>query len=235
LFYENERQRRTLRAMRAEWARGEHLLLLGNQGVGKNKLADRLLQTLRRPRRYVQLHRDSTVAQLTSRRDVEAGRLVSRDAPLVSAARHGHVLVVDEADKAPAHVTAALRSLAEDGEMLLADGRRISRSAGGPRGRGAEGGGLPERARPPTARSPATVPLHPRFRLVVLANRAGFPFRGNDFLGSMRAVFSVFAVDNPDPASELELLRRYAPSVPEAALRTAQRAFRTCGGSRTTA
>jgi hypothetical protein len=30
---------------------------VGNQGVGKNKLADRLLQLLNRPREYIQLHR----------------------------------------------------------------------------------------------------------------------------------------------------------------------------------
>jgi MoxR-like ATPase len=36
---------------------GEHLLLVGNQGVGKNMLADRLLQLLNRPHEYIQLHR----------------------------------------------------------------------------------------------------------------------------------------------------------------------------------
>ena len=40
---------------------GEHLLLIGNQGVGKNKVADRFLQLLDRPRQYIQLHRDTTV------------------------------------------------------------------------------------------------------------------------------------------------------------------------------
>ena len=40
---------------------GEHLLLIGNQGVGKNKLADRFLELINRPREYLQLHRDSTV------------------------------------------------------------------------------------------------------------------------------------------------------------------------------
>ena len=34
----------------------EHLLLIGNQGVGKNKLADYFLQLLRLPREYIQLH-----------------------------------------------------------------------------------------------------------------------------------------------------------------------------------
>ena len=33
--------------------------------------------------------------------------------------------MVDEADKAPTHVTAVLKTLVEDGEMLLTDGRRL--------------------------------------------------------------------------------------------------------------
>lgn len=39
--------------------------------------------------------------------------------------KYGHVLVVDEADKAPTHVTCILKSLVESGEMVLGDGRRI--------------------------------------------------------------------------------------------------------------
>ena len=41
------------------------------------------------------------------------------------AVKLGHVLVVDEADKAPTHVTCILKTLVESGEMHLADGRRI--------------------------------------------------------------------------------------------------------------
>lgn len=37
----------------------------------------------------------------------------------------GHILVVDEADKAPTNVTCILKTLVENGEMILADGRRI--------------------------------------------------------------------------------------------------------------
>lgn len=33
--------------------------------------------------------------------------------------------MVDEADKAPTYVTAVLKSLVEDGQMVLGDGRRI--------------------------------------------------------------------------------------------------------------
>ena len=36
---------------------GEHLLLVGNQGVGKNKIVDRFLHLLNLPREYLQLHR----------------------------------------------------------------------------------------------------------------------------------------------------------------------------------
>ena len=43
----------------------------------------------------------------------------------VRAVKLGNVLVVDEADKAPTHVTCILKTLVESGEMHLADGRRI--------------------------------------------------------------------------------------------------------------
>ena len=42
-----------------------HLLLVGNQGVGKNKVVDRLLHLMEGAREYVQLHRDSTVQSIT--------------------------------------------------------------------------------------------------------------------------------------------------------------------------
>lgn len=43
----------------------------------------------------------------------------------VKAVKMGHILVVDEADKAPTNVTCILKTLVENGEMILADGRRI--------------------------------------------------------------------------------------------------------------
>ena len=56
---------------------------------------------IRRPREYVQLHRDTTVDQLLFTTSLVGGALVHDDAPLLRALRHGRVLVVDEADKAP--------------------------------------------------------------------------------------------------------------------------------------
>ena len=57
------------------------------------------------------------------------------------------------------------------------------------------------------------IEIHPNFRAIVLANRPGFPFLGNDFFAECGDVFSCHVVDNPDPKSELELLGAYAPSV----------------------
>lgn len=79
------------------------------QGVGKNRLVDRLLGLMRRPREYVQLHRDTTVQSLTVAPTVVDGRVAFLDSPLVRAARTGAVLVVDEADKAPTQVTCILK------------------------------------------------------------------------------------------------------------------------------
>jgi hypothetical protein len=44
LFYDNPRQSATLREMLVDFQLGEHLLLIGNQGVGKNKLAGKLVR-----------------------------------------------------------------------------------------------------------------------------------------------------------------------------------------------
>ena len=86
--------------------------------------------------------------------------------------------------------------------------------------------------------SPCIIKTHPQFRVFVLANRPGFPFLGNDFFEHWvnnnnicipfvlfllsplvyGDAFGAHAVDNPDPASELSMLRKYGPSVDEGIL-----------------
>ena len=198
LFYDNEQQERVLSAMLSDYLSGEHLLLVGNQGVGKNKLADRLLQRLSRPREYIQLHRDSSVQSLTTQPVLREGRLEYLDSPLVTAVRKGYTLVVDEADKAPLHVSSVLKGLAEGRGINLPDGRRVlpsNRSVGSKES------------------AEQCIPVHPDFRMIVLANRPGFPFMGNNFFANMGDLFSTHAVDNPDFSSELSLIRSYAPSL----------------------
>ncbi|XP_054285808.1 von Willebrand factor A domain-containing protein 8 [Macrosteles quadrilineatus] len=198
LFYDIPQHVVLLERLLQDYLLGEHLLLVGNQGVGKNKIADKLLQLLNRPREYIQLHRDTTVQSLTLRASVRDGVVVYEDSPLVQAAHTGHVLVVDEADKAPTHVTCILKTLVESGEMILSDGRRIV-PADDPRA---------------VNQSPGIIPLHPDFRMIVLANRPGFPFLGNDFFGALGDLFSCHAVDNPSAQSEEALLAHYGPDVP---------------------
>ncbi|GAA6044030.1 hypothetical protein JCM8097_004313 [Rhodosporidiobolus ruineniae] len=185
---------------------GEHVLLLGNQGTGKNKITDRLLQLLRRPREYVQVHRDSTVSSLLVQTSLDGGKITYKDSPLLQAIQLGRVLIIDEVDKAPPPVTAALASLASRGELSLPDGRRV---------------------RPPSrpASRADDVVVHPNFRLVLLANRPGWPFLGNAFVDSIGDHFSTYAIANPDVESELRVLRQLAPELPEELLRSLVLAF----------
>ncbi|XP_023555905.1 von Willebrand factor A domain-containing protein 8 [Octodon degus] len=207
LFYDNVQHMMVMEDMLKDFLLGEHLLLVGNQGVGKNKIVDRFLHLLNRPREYIQLHRDTTVQTLTLQPSVKDGLIVYEDSPLVKAVKLGHVLVVDEADKAPTNVTCILKTLVENGEMILADGRRIVANSANVNGR------------------ENVVVIHPDFRMIVLANRPGFPFLGNDFFGTLGDIFSCHAVDNPKPHSELEMLKKYGPNVPEPILQKLVAAF----------
>nr|CAD7437743.1 unnamed protein product [Timema bartmani] len=209
LFFDVPQHITTLEWLLQDFTLGEHLLLVGNQGVGKNKLADRLLQLLHRPREYIQLHRDTTVQTLTLQPTVKNGLVVYEDSPLVQAVKLGHVLVVDEADKAPTHVTCILKTLVESGEMILSDGRRI----------------VPSDDPRVLARIPGIIPIHPDFKMIILANRPGFPFLGNDFFGALGDLFSCHAVDNPSPESELSLLKQYGPDVPVKVIERLVKAF----------
>ncbi|XP_032258825.1 von Willebrand factor A domain-containing protein 8 isoform X3 [Phoca vitulina] len=207
LFYDNIQHMIVMEDMLKDFLLGEHLLLVGNQGVGKNKVVDRFLHLLNRPREYIQLHRDTTVQTLTLQPSVQDGLIVYEDSPLVKAVKLGHVLVVDEADKAPTNVTCILKTLVENGEMILADGRRIVANSANVNGR------------------ENVIVIHPDFRMIVLANRPGFPFLGNDFFGTLGDIFSCHAVDNPKPHSELLMLRQYGPNVPEPILQKLVAAF----------
>ncbi|XP_037937936.1 von Willebrand factor A domain-containing protein 8 isoform X2 [Teleopsis dalmanni] len=212
LFYEMPQHVELLERLMQDFLIGDHLLLVGNQGVGKNKLIDKLLQLMNKPREYLQLHRDTTVHSLTVQSTLRDGQVVYEDSPLVKAVKSGHILVIDEADKAPVNVTCILRTLVENGEMTLSDGRKIVASGDG------------EAARAENA-AQEIIETHPNFRVIVLANRPGFPFLGNDFFASLGDVFSCHAVDNPSPDSEIYLLQQYGPSVPRKTLATLVNAF----------
>ncbi|XP_011213672.3 von Willebrand factor A domain-containing protein 8 [Bactrocera dorsalis] len=212
LFYEMPQHVELLERLLQDFIIGDHLLLVGNQGVGKNKLIDKLLQLMNKPREYLQLHRDTTVHSLTVQSTLRDGQVIYEDSPLVKAVKSGHILVIDEADKAPVNVTCILRTLVENGEMFLSDGRKIV-----PAGEAA--------ATRDAGHTGDIIEMHPNFRVIVLANRPGFPFLGNDFFASLGDVFSCHAIDNPSPDSEIYLLQKYGPSVPMKTLAMLVNAF----------
>jgi len=156
LFYDTPENLTLMEGMLQDYVLGEHILLVGNQGTGKNKLVDRMLNLLNKPREYIQLNRDTTVQTLTLQPTVREGVIVPTD----------------------------------------------SREAG-----------------------PNIIHLHPDFRMMVLANRPGFPFLGNDFFGTLGDLFACHVVDNPSMESELAMLRKYGPSVPEDTMRRVVKAF----------
>ena len=205
VYFDSARHTAVMADLLRDFTAGNHLLLLGSQGVGKNKLADRMLQLLQREREYMQLHRDVSVAALTQTPSLTSGMLVWEDSPLVRAIEHGRVLVLDEADKAPLEVTCVLRSLFSDGQMALADGRRVA-----PHG---------------TPPAPGILPIASGFRAIVLANRPGYPFLGNDFFRECGDVLSSHTVFNPDIPSEVQLLQRYGPDVPVNLLKRVAKVF----------
>jgi MoxR-like ATPase len=173
-----------------------HSFYLCSTGVGKNKLADRLIHLLGAEREYMQLHRDSTVQSLTLVPSLVDGKIVYEDSPLVRAAKTGRIAVIDEADKASLEVVGLIKSLVEDGEMLLYNGKRLLTSKR-----------LKEYAPDGAALPDNIIPVTDGFKVWVLANRPGFPFLGNNFFRECGDVFACHVIDNPDQSSEVRVRR----------------------------
>ena len=91
----------------------------------------------------------------------------------------------------------------------MSDGRRI----------------LPPDSAIPKDSSNKFISMHPDFRMMVLANRPGFPFLGNDFFAALGDLFSCHAIDNPSMESEMKMLKQYGPEVSEDILRRLVTAF----------
>lgn len=164
VFEENPGHTRVLNDILEAHNAGEQaLLIMGYQGVGKNKVVDSLLAKMNCEREYVQLHRDTTVHSLLSSPTIENGKVIYNDSPLVRAAKYGRILIIDEADKAPTEVVALLKGLIEDGELALPDGRVLRSDFN---------------MQWSDINSTSTIPIHSDFCLWALANPPGYPFHG---------------------------------------------------------
>lgn len=197
-----------------------HVLLVGSQGTGKNKVCDQLLAWLGWEREYIQLHRDTTVSALTMSMTIADGASEWVLSPLMRAVVEGTVAVIDEADKAAPSVVCALKAIVGDQMFSLPNGDQLmpsteSATAGESAGSVATGD-----VRSSTSSGPRLLRVHPAFRLIVLANRPGFPFQGNDFYRECGDLFSVHVMENPDHQSSLSLLAQTAPGVRRTTLQT---------------
>jgi len=192
-FEENPGQSRVMVDILEAHSVGEKALLIcGYQGVGKNKIVDYALHLMHCEREYLQLHRDTTIQSLMLVPSVENGRIVYHDSPLIKAAAHGRILVLDEADKAPVEVVALLKGLIEDGQLSLPDGRMLC-----------HGG----------TSSDHIISIHEDFSIWALANPAGYPFHGNDLSREMADVFSCHIVPPMDAESHKRILLSYGENV----------------------
>lgn len=191
-FQSNPAHQKALHSLLEAHAVGERaLLVMGYQGVGKNKVIDHLLYLLNAEREYVQLHRDTTIQSMVSTPVIDQGRIFYHDSPLVRAAVNGLILVIDEADKAPVEVVAMLKGLIEDGELALLDGRTLKYE--------------------PDKSDDNEVQIHPDFRVWALANPTGYPFHGNDLAREMSDIFSCHTIPPLDSQSQFQVLQSYGP------------------------
>jgi von Willebrand factor A domain-containing protein 8 len=106
-----------------EWARGERtFLLIANPNTGIRHFCDGVCGLINHEREYVNLNQRWTIDQLATASQSDNGRY---DSPLVRAMMNGRSVVIDGVDDAAFEIRALLKALADDGEMLLSDGRRI--------------------------------------------------------------------------------------------------------------
>ncbi|CAK1580559.1 unnamed protein product [Parnassius mnemosyne] len=170
LFSDVPNHRKLLLLLLQHFQRGNHLLLVENRGLENKKIADRLLQHLNRSTEYTQLHNATTIESLTVQPTVKNGTVVYEESPLVRAVKYGYVLVIDEADEAPTTVTNALKTLMENREMALSDGRRM----------------IPkEIVNSSETKSADFIPVHEDFRMIVMASQTGFLFLEKDSSNSL--------------------------------------------------
>ena len=97
-------------------------------------------------------------------------------------------MVMVMAWQAPVEVVCVLKSLIDDEEMTLADGKRIVPPGALSRLRNLEASAsVSQQHGHPLLREGSVLEMHPDFRVIVLANRPGYPFLGNDFFREIGA------------------------------------------------
>lgn len=111
-----------------------------------------------------------------------------------------------------------LKGLIGDGELVLHDGRRLLSQTRAQQEHARDQRSTTSSISPVGSfetfcAANQIVPMHPEFRMFVLANRPGHPFQGNHFFRECGDLFSCHVIENLDVQSEVSLLQAFAPGV----------------------
>ena len=183
-------------------------ILLGSHPAALRRLVFRYASLLECEVEVISISRDTTESDMKQRRELRAGSVDYVDQPVVNAAIHGRLLIIEGLEKAERNLLPVINNLLENREMALEDGRLLIH---------------PERF-DSLVRSGMTteelaarrlVRVHPSFMVVAL----GLPvprFPGTPLDPPLRSRFQARAIGPPPAAYRKALLSELAGTVPSA-------------------
>ena len=97
-------------------------LLLGSHPAAMRGLVAQFANALERETECVSITRDTTESDLKQRRELSGGSVLYINQPVVNAALHGRLLVIEGLEKAERNLLPVINNLLENREMALEDG-----------------------------------------------------------------------------------------------------------------
>ena len=97
-------------------------ILLGSHPTYIRRLVMRYAELVEREVEVVSVSRDTTESDMKQRRELHAGSVLYVNQPVVEAALHGRLLVIEGLEKAERNLLPLINNLLENREMALEDG-----------------------------------------------------------------------------------------------------------------
>lgn len=103
------------------WLYKEHVLLVGETGIGKTKMVEILSQVLGKPLTIVPCHGSMDTSDLIGQYEIGSGDVVFRESELVCAMREDGVILLDEINLPESSVVERLNSLLDSNMLYLTE------------------------------------------------------------------------------------------------------------------